>query len=130
MGNSSFFLVVALATFALGVVLYLVSISSTAWQGLSDEFTISLWKECYKVHVNKEWVCESWHVIPGKDAIRLSFNPSLDKKCPVSYIQTTTLIKFVFERVNCVSGKTKCWLQGFSSFPTMFLKAGLFRLFF
>ncbi|XP_060601172.1 epithelial membrane protein 3-like [Ruditapes philippinarum] len=61
----SFFLVIAVTTFALGIVLFLVSISSTSWQGLDGGVTISLWKVCYRHHVDKSWFCNSWHEIPG-----------------------------------------------------------------
>ncbi|XP_060562262.1 uncharacterized protein LOC132721903 [Ruditapes philippinarum] len=60
----SFFLVIAVTTFALGIVLFLVSISSTSWQGLDGGVTISLWKVCYRHHVDKSWFCNSWHEIP------------------------------------------------------------------
>lgn len=60
----SFFLIVAVTTFALGVVLFLVSIASTSWQGLDGAATISLWKACFKVHHDKSWSCNSWHETP------------------------------------------------------------------
>ncbi|WAR24010.1 hypothetical protein MAR_037679 [Mya arenaria] len=60
-----FFLVVAVSTFALGVTLFLVSISSTSWQGLEDAVSISLWKVCFQMHIAKTWACNSWHEIPA-----------------------------------------------------------------
>ncbi|KAH3697408.1 uncharacterized protein LOC127862865 [Dreissena polymorpha] len=68
--GDSFFLVVAVSTFALGVILFLVSISSTSWQGLEEAATISLWKICYKMHVAKTWACNPWQEVP--DFVRSS----------------------------------------------------------
>ncbi|WAR23989.1 hypothetical protein MAR_037658 [Mya arenaria] len=65
-----FFLVVAVSTFALGVTLFLVSISSTSWQGLEGAVSISLWKVCFQMHIAKTWACNSWHEIP--DFVRSS----------------------------------------------------------
>jgi len=39
---------------------------STAWQGLENAMSISLWKVCYKMHKTKTWACYSWEEIPGK----------------------------------------------------------------
>jgi hypothetical protein len=75
----SFFLVIAVTTFALGIVLFLVSISSTSWQGLDGGVTISLWKVCYRHHVDKSWFCNSWHEIPGNNSILTSYERIMEE---------------------------------------------------
>lgn len=65
-----FFLVIAVSTFVLGAVLFIVSVSSTSWQGLNESVTVSIWNNCFLVNYAKMWVCNFWHDVP--DFVRSS----------------------------------------------------------